>query len=164
MIYKAVLHLLCPLHSYRVCDSNHSSSHASGNMPFWSMILCTDSFCSIRCGRCPLRYSSQWTFIISLFPLLISLCVVRDISPSIPSLAPVALTRTMNLVKRVAIIKKLETKEMYWYHFSIRPSSSCRQATYRVGTKSQGFLSQNDGKMPWFALTLVRPGFQRSES
>jgi hypothetical protein len=39
--------------------------------------------------------------------------VVRDISPFIPSLAPVTLTRTMNLVKRVAIIKKLETKEMY---------------------------------------------------
>ena len=56
------------------------------------------------------------------------------------------------------------TNWMYWYHFSIRPSSSCLQATYRVGTKSQGFLSQNDGKMPWFALTLVRPGFQRSES
>jgi hypothetical protein len=39
--------------------------------------------------------------------------MVRDISPFIPSLAPVALTRTMNLVKRVAIIKKLETKEVY---------------------------------------------------
>ena len=95
---------------------------------------------------------------------IVSLRVVRDISPFIPSLFPVTLTRTMNLVSRVAIIKKLETKEMYWYHFSIRPSSRGRQATCSVGTKSQGFLSQNDGKMPWFALTLVRPGFQRSES
>ena len=62
------------------------------------------------------------------------------------------LTRTMNLVSRVAIIKKLETKETYWYHFSIRPPSRGLKATCSVGTKSQGFLSQNDGKcldLPW---------------
>jgi hypothetical protein len=39
--------------------------------------------------------------------------MVLDMYPFIPSLAPVTLTRAMNLVKRVAIIKKLETKEMY---------------------------------------------------
>ena len=68
--------------------------------------------------------------------------MVLAISPFIPSLRSVALSRTTNLVNRVAIIKMSKTKETYWYHCSSRPSSSCPKATYRVGTQSKGLVTQ----------------------
>ena len=84
--------------------------------------------------------------------------MVLAISPFIPSLRPVALSRKINLVTGVALNKMSKTKKTYWYHSSIRPSSSCLKVTYRVGTQSKGLVTQKVDKCvhsPWFWCVLA---------
>ena len=81
------------------------------------------------------------------------LTMVLHTSPFIPSLAPVALLRKINLVTGVALNKMSKTKETYWYHFLIGASSRGYKVTYRVGTQSKGLVAQHVHKCihsPWF--------------
>ena len=83
----------------------------------------------------------------------VSLTMVLHTSPFIPSLAPVALSRTINLVSGVAPNKMSKTKETYWYHCLIGASSRGYKVTYRVGMQSQVFLIRKNADclhLSWF--------------
>ena len=93
--------------------SNHSSSHASDL--FYPL-----KYDSRRLERTNTNIAKETgrniflkDHIMHVYHFLASSCMVLDMYPFIPSLAPVALSRAISLVKRVAIIKKLETKETY---------------------------------------------------
>ena len=93
----------------------------------------------------------RWAHIITLSSFLASSCMVLDVYPFIPPVAPIALKREMNLVTGVGIIKMWEIKKLRWYHWSTWRSSSCHRATYRAGIYVERFCRENAGKFPILA-------------